>query len=275
VIRPFLLDRADDLRRGDFGLQHRELVVQVGGHRRANPGGAYDRGVNAERPHLDAQAFHERVESRLAGAVGEHARQAAEGRDAGQGDEMPAPPLAHAGQHGRDAVGDAGQIDVDDLLDVVGPQVLGGCLDADPGAGDEELNGSETAFHVLDCCNDSIRPRDISPHTHARVLFAKLTNQDAHSFGLAIEGGDGVAALGEQDGDGFANATAGAGDQGDGLGHWPSPRCRLNITRPRGGNVTSIENGRPCQPMGAASAPPKLPSPLPPYSSASLLRISS
>src|SRR6266851_3432947 len=67
---------------------------------------------------------------------------------------------------------------------------------------------------------------------------------------------------------GGAAASAAAAAGAVGVGSWTSH------STPSGGTVSTADAGRPCQGSPVASTCPMLPTPLPPYSAASLLIIS-
>ncbi len=64
---------------------------------------------------------------------------------------MAALALDHAGQDGGDAVGDADQVDGDDLVHVDRAVIQARGFGADAGVGDQKVNGTELGLQLA-CC---------------------------------------------------------------------------------------------------------------------------
>ena len=129
---------------------HHILIRQAEGgcQGRANPRRANGRHGDAVRPQLDPESVEKTVDAGLAGAVAAHVRHAAIGSHARQRGDMAVLALTHTGKHCIQGVDDADEIDLNLGREVLARNDSAGVCDADAGAGDEQIDGSELRFQL-------------------------------------------------------------------------------------------------------------------------------
>jgi hypothetical protein len=127
-----------------------------------------------------------------------------------------AAPTAHAWQDSIDAVGDAEEVDADDCLDLLTPEILGVSFAADAGASEEEIRWSQLLLELLDGSPRRPKIGDVSDGPRDR-LAAEVHGELLQPWLLQVDGSD-ARALGSQcQGDGTTDAAGSAGNEGDTL----------------------------------------------------------
>ena len=187
---------------------------EVRGQRRANPSGAERGHGDAERPQFEAEGVEQTVDAGLAGEVAGHVRQAAIRGHAGQGGQVAAAALTHAGQDGVDGIGDADEVDLDLGREVLAAEALGRRLDTDAGAGHHQVRGAELRFELRHGGAHGRQLGDIDDGTGYGFAF-QLRGEAVEKLRLAIEGGDAGALGGQRDGELTADAAGGPRDERD------------------------------------------------------------
>jgi hypothetical protein len=110
----------------------------------------------------------------------------------------------------------AGEVDVDDALPLLERQVLERPADADPGVVEQQVDAAERALRRAEQRVHRRRVRDVGRHRdRARGVVAGADDRLVQRLLPPARERDAPAVAQQRDGDGLADAGAGAGDDGD------------------------------------------------------------
>ena len=144
-----------------------EVVRDVGGHVGVDDAGRHRVDGDALAPHLARERAREAEQAGLGGGVVRLARVAALGDDGRDVHDAAPAGLEHVVERAARAVEGAVQVDVDDVLPLVGRHADREAVLAHAGVVDEDEHGSEALAHLLEGGHDLLAVGDVGLHVGA------------------------------------------------------------------------------------------------------------